>query len=685
MSFLYPAFLFALFALAIPVIIHLFNFRRYKTLYFSNVQLLKLIKQESRKKSQLKQLIILFARLLAIASLVFAFSQPYIPLNDRTSKSAHQIVFIYIDNTFSMKNINEKGQILEQAKLKAIEIANSYLVGTQFVILTSDLLPQHQFILSKEQFIQQVTEIKESPKSPKFSEIYGSVIRSISSSPQKADKTFYFLSDFQKINIDLESIKPDSSVWTYLLPFKSDKTNNLLIDSCWFEVPGRKIGQQEKLFARLKNLSEQAYQNIPIRLTINDSLRAISNISIAGHEGATIELNYTNNTEGIQLCKIELDDYPIIYDNSYFMSYQVKGKMKALGIFNPLNNNSHYLKTLFNEDELIGYDEMPENNVLISKLKDYQCIFMLNNQKISSGLKSELISFVEQGGALVLSPNRTNNFEDYNALLTGLNANTVELFDTASMGISEINYSHVLYKDVFKKQEADADLPIIRGFLRFTDQIQKVETSLLKFRNGKDALSAYRFGNGNVYSFNFPVDKSNFNFIRHVIFVPTVYNIVLNSEELQKYAYSIESDEPVILNQISFQEKLNELKLINIQTKDEFKVSVRNSGIGRKQLVLNDVISEAGHYLVNAGNHTIQSVSYNFSRKESIPEFYSTEDISNQIKSNNLKQIQLIDATENNFSTILNDLNNGKQFWKLFILLTMFFLSCEMAVIRLWK
>ncbi|MDO9613526.1 MAG: BatA domain-containing protein, partial [Bacteroidota bacterium] len=45
MSFLYPVFLFALLALAIPVIIHLFNFRRYKTLYFSNVTLLKLIKK----------------------------------------------------------------------------------------------------------------------------------------------------------------------------------------------------------------------------------------------------------------------------------------------------------------------------------------------------------------------------------------------------------------------------------------------------------------------------------------------------------------------------------------------------------------------------------------------------------------------------------------------------------------
>ncbi len=682
MSFLYPVFLFALFALAIPVIIHLFNFRRFKTVYFSNVTLLKLIKKESRKKSQIKQLIILAARLLAIASLVFAFSRPFIPLNNRTTKAAQQIVAIYIDNTFSMKNVNEKGQLLEQAKLKAIEIANSYRSGTQYLILTSDLLPQHQFLLNKEQFNQQITEIKESTRSPKFSEIYAQVIRSISGTTKKADKVFYFISDFQKNGIDFETIKTDSAVWTYLLPFNSDKTNNLIIDSCWFEVPGRKIGQQEKLFVRLKNLSEQAYQNIPVRLTINDSLRAISNISITGQQESIVELNYTNNKEGIQLCKVELDDYPIIYDNSYFLSYHVRGQMKALGIFNPLNNSSGYLKALFAGDELVAYDEFPENNVQIAQLKNYQCIFMINNQKISSGLKSELVSFVEQGGSLVLFPNRTNNFDDYNALLAGLNGNTVTSIDTASMGISEINYAHALYKEVFKKQEANADLPVAHGFLRFSEQIQKIETPLLKFRNGKNALSTHRFGNGNVYSFAFPIDKSNFNFIRHVVFVPTVYNMVLNSEEPQKYAYSIDVDEPVILNQNQLPEELN---LINLQTKEEFKVSARNSGTGHKQLNLSDLIDGAGHYLIKDGDKTIQSGSYNFARKESVPEFYTTENIQDQIKDNNLKQIQLITATEEQFSEILQDLNNGKQLWKLFIALAIFFLMCEIAVIRFWK
>lgn len=685
MSFLYPAFLFALLALAIPVIIHLFNFKRYKTLFFSNVQLLKRIKQESKKKSQLKQLIILASRLLAIAALVFAFSQPYIPLNDRTTQAAQQIVSVYIDNTFSMKNVNEQGQLLEQGKLKAIEIANSYHAGTQFAIQTSDLLAEHQFIFSKEQFIQQVTEIKESSRSPKFSEIYRQSIQPLSTGPRNAERLLYVLSDFQKGGMDFESLKADSSVWTYLLPFQSDKTSNLLIDTCWFEVPGRKIGQQEKLFVHLKNLSEQAYQNIPVRLTINDSLRAISNVNIGGQQEATLELNYTNNNEGIQLCKVELDDYPIIYDNSYFMSYQVKGRMRALGIFNPSNNSSNYLKALFADDELIGYDEFSENNVQISQLKDYQCIFMINNQKISSGLQSELIQFVEQGGSLVLIPNMTNNFEDYNALLAGLNGNTVASFDTASMGISEINYAHPLYKDVFKKQEVNASLPVVSGYVRFSDQIQRVETPLLKFRNGKNALSTHRFGNGNVYSFSFPIDQSNFSFVRHVIFVPTVYNMVLNSEELQRYAYSIENDEPVVLNQHQLPRQLDELQLINVQTRDEYKVSARNSGIGIQQLVIGDLISQAGHYLVNDDDQSIQSISYNFPRKESIPEFYSPDELNDQIGANDLEQFQLVDISKGNFMEILQELNNGKQLWKLFIFLTIFFLACEMAVIRFWK
>jgi len=572
--------------------------------------------------------------------------------------------------------------LLEQAKIKAIEIANSYPAGTQFLILTNDFNAGNQFPLNKEQFVRQVSEIKDCASSPKLSDVYSQAIGSISASAKKAEKTLYILSDFQKNSANFESFKPDSSVWTYLFPFKAGTTNNLLIDSCWFETPGRKIGQAEKLYVRIKNLSEQAYQNIPIRLTINDSLKAISNINIAALEESVQELNYTNNSQGIQLCKVELDDYPIVFDNSYHLSYLVRAKLRALGISNPHNNGSQYLNALFADDELVGYDEFQENNVQVSLLKNYQCIFLINNQNISSGLKSELTSFVERGGSLVIFPNKMKSYDEYNALLNSLNGKPIAEFDTVSMGISEINYNHELYREVFKKQENEADLPVIKGFTSYADQMQKQETALLKFRNGKNALSTHSFGDGTVYTFAFPLNQSNFIFVRHIIFVPTVYNMVLYSGEPQKYAYSTEGDEIVILNQNPNSDKL---KIVNVQTKDEFKTSVRSHGTEKKQLIMDELPKEAGHHLVMNGGEILQSISYNYPRKESIPEFYSEDDLQKLIQSSEFKQFQLIESSNLNFSETVQNLNNGKQLWKFFIILAIFFLLCEIAIIRFWK
>jgi len=681
MSFIYPVFLFALLVLVIPVLIHLFNFKRYQTLYFSNVPLLKLIRQESKKKSQLKQLLILLSRLMAFAFLVFAFSRPYFPSAGRESNSARQIVAIYIDNSFSMKAEGEKGQLLEQAKFKAIEIANSYPVGTQFLVLTCDFLPQHEFLFNKDQFLQQVSEIKESCHSPKLSQVYAQAVRIISSSAKKAEKTFYVLSDFQKNSSDLNVLKTDPTLWTYLLPFKAGKTNNLLIDSCWFDVPGRKIGQQEKLFVRVKNLSPQSYQNIPIRLTINDSLKAISNITIAGNEESVQELNYTNNSNGIQLCKVELDDYPIIYDNSFYLSYRVHGKINALGIFNPRNNGSDYLKTLFAEDELINYADYPESNIQISQFKTAQCIFLINNQALGSGVKTELSEFVNDGGSLVIFPDRVVNPGEFNTLLSAVDGKSILSFDTTSMNISNINYNHEIYREVFKRQETEADLPVIKGHVVFADQMQKPETPLLTFRNGKSALTVHSFGKGNVYTFAFPLDKTNLNFIKHVLFVPTLYNMVLNSGDPQEYARSTENEEPVILNQ---QQESGELKIVNVQTKEEFLVSLRTIGGGKKQLLLDEIPKTSGYYLVQNGAQILQPISYNYPRTESISEYYTSAEFEKTIGSSNLKNVHLLDS-EAGFNEALQKLTSENQLWKYCILLVLLFLLCEVAIIRFWK
>ena len=95
MTYQNPHLLYALFAIAIPIIIHLFNFRKHKTIYFSSIRFLKEIKEENKKKSKLKNILILLSRILAIAFLVLAFSKPYIPIKNQQKT---ENIFIYIDN-----------------------------------------------------------------------------------------------------------------------------------------------------------------------------------------------------------------------------------------------------------------------------------------------------------------------------------------------------------------------------------------------------------------------------------------------------------------------------------------------------------------------------------------------------------------------------------------------------------
>ena len=102
-------------------------------------------------------------------------------------------------------------------------------------------------------------------------------------------------------------------------------------------------------------------------------------------------------------------------------------------------------------------------------------------------------------------------------------------------------------------------------------------------------------------------------------------------------------------------------------------------------MILDELPKKAGHFLIKDGNTTIQSVSYNFSRKESIPEFYSIDELRKLIHSTEFKQFQIIESTDVSFSETLQNLNNGKQLWKYFLIMAILFIFCEMAIIRFWK
>jgi len=686
MNFLYPVFLFALFAVIIPILIHLFSFRRFTTVYFSNVNYLKNIRKESQKKSRLKNLLILASRILAVSSLVVAFAQPFIPAGHKPASQLKAVVGIYIDNSFSMNALSTGGQLLEVARTKAIDIAGAYPPDTRFMVITNDLLPQHQHVFNKEQFIRQVSEIKSSPRSLPLSRIVARLSGNLSKLDDHPAMTAWYLSDFQTVTTDLEHIRNDSLMLNYLMPLTPGVTANLFIDSCWMEFPAHKQGQEERLKVRITNRSEEAYQNLPLKFYLNDTLKALGNFTIDPGGEQVVELKYMNMNSGVQTGYAEISDFPFVHDNTWFLNYRVQPSLKALAVYDGGYGGKSgvpYLRALFREDEYVQFEEASLENLQFSRLSSFNTIFLLNIKTLSSGFIHELKKAAENGATVVLFPELDGETATYNNFLNLMQANRITGIDTSRQKIAAIEWNNPVYDQVFKGRIDNAEFPAVNGHFSFTEDVRIPETRLIWFRNNAKAVSVQGTGDGNLIVFSFPLSTLNQEFARDMLFVPTLYSLVINSLPRQRIAYSIGENSVATLSRQNIPDGAALTALS--PSGEEF---IPESGISegnRLRINLTDFFNVAGHYQVKANGNAVDAISMNYDRKESAPELMSADELRAGIGLNNLTYTSVIEDAGKNITEVFSEITTGKKLWKWFLASALLFLLAEGLIVRFWK
>src|SRR6185503_16475382 len=103
MSFLAPAFLAALAAIGIPVIIHLINRERKVVVEFPSLMFLQRIPYRSVRRQKLRHILLLAMRCLAIALLVAAFARPFFAKRvSAIATTGARVVVILLDRSASM-------------------------------------------------------------------------------------------------------------------------------------------------------------------------------------------------------------------------------------------------------------------------------------------------------------------------------------------------------------------------------------------------------------------------------------------------------------------------------------------------------------------------------------------------------------------------------------------------------
>jgi hypothetical protein len=677
MKFIYPEILYGLAALAIPVIVHLFNFRKFKKVDFPNVAFLREIKQETQSKSRLRHLLILLSRMLAITAIVFAFAQPYIPVEGGSASGSRKVVSIFLDNSFSMQGESEEGPMLEVARNKALEIVDQFGPSDRFQLLTQDFEARHQRLVSKDEIISLIGEVGISSSSHFMSDIMARQKEALLKG--EGDRHLFLVSDFQKSASDLASCVADTSIRTILVPTQSESEQNVYLDSAWFATPVRQLNEPEILFSRSLTSGSETQQNIPVNLSINGLQKAVSTTSVEPGIPVDTVFRFSNTESGWMLGKIHIDDYPVNFDDDYYLSYKVADKIRVLEIKGTDVIRDHLLN-LYGEDSFFSFSSVSEGAVNYSDFANYDLIVVNQIVAPSSGLAAELRKFSENGGSIVFIPHAEANPEALNSFLLSMGTgDNTDGTISAEVRVASLDTQHYLYSGIFERTPGNMDLPAMQSYMLLRRSSKSNSRQLMTLNTGDPFLTLYEIGFGRFYIFSGSLSAESGNLAQHAIFPTTMLRIAEYSQPFSPLAYEIGSDEPVELRNVSLTAD-GVLKIIHTETGREFIPEHRQTG-GLTQLFVHGNLSESGHYAVLSGTDTLGYVAFNYPRMESPLEQWSEDDIQDNISAMQLGYSILGESMES-ISKAVNDLSQGRQLWRSMIILALIFLAVEILLIK---
>lgn len=673
MHFLYPGFLFALGALAIPVIVHLFNFRRYQKVYFSNVQFLKELQEQQSSRRNLKERLILAARLLALLFLVLAFAKPFIPQNQSAKTSKQQVVSIFVDNSYSMQTLGKEGSLLDEAKRHAKEIAASYGINDRFQLLTQDFEGKHQRLLSRDEFNDAVDEVKISPQSRTLQQIVNRQQSLIKTQPGN-EASIFILSDYQA-NMGRNKLTGiDSTIAINFVQLKANKLPNVAVDSAWLLSAVHRPNENEKLVVRLHNYADEKADKVPLKLAVNGQQKALGSFNLDPRAVQNDTLSFSGLQAGWQQGQLTLQDNPVTFDNQFYFTFNVKNQLPVLLINGGMANQ--FLKAVFATDQFFVTTNVQDGNVDYAALSNYPLIVLSDVKSVSPGLAQQLKSYVSKGGSLVVFQSADEDISAYKALLMPMNAAYPEKLVNEPVKVSGININSSVFKNVFEQMPEHPDLPVVKKYYQLNASGQNISENLLTMPGNQPFFAGYKSGSGQVYVSAVPLDEDFSNIQHHSLLLPLMFRIALLSGHDQPLFYTLGEDETIESPPV----QVNEKQLLKLVKNNTSIIPDARQQEGSTLLYISDQLKETGNYKLMKQDSMLSVIAFNDNRKESDMTYLAAADLKKLSPEGNF-----ISAATPSLKSELTSINLGLQLWKFCIILTLIFIAAEILLVRYYK
>jgi hypothetical protein len=641
MQFKHPEFLYALILLIIPIIVHLFQLRRFQKVEFTNVKFLKSIIQQSRKSSILKKWLVLCTRLMIYALIILAFAQPYTAVNDNFTAKSETV--IYLDNSFSMQANSNNGTLLNKA---IQELLASVDTKDEFSLFTNN----NTFKKTTVNAIKNdIIQLDYSPKQLSYDAVLLNA-KQLFSKDKNTLKNLVVISDFQQKENPLPA-PTDSTFTTKIVQLLPTNTYNISIDTVY--ISNTTIDNLE-LTVKLSNQGETT-NNLPVSLYNADNLIAKSALTFENE--ATTSFTIQNN----QLFngKISIEDSNLQYDNALYFNINNSDKIKVLAIN---QTDDSFLNKLYTDDEF-EYLSAPINSLNYNSIDEQNLIILNEIKDPLNALIMALKRFKSNGGTIIIIPSDELILSSYNQLLNTLSNNVFANQIENEKRVTTINFSHPLLTNVFDKKVSNFQYPKVSAYFNSSSPFN---SNILSFEDNTPFLFNYE----QVYVFTAALNDNNSNFKYSPLIVPVFYNIGKQSLKIPQLYYTIGNE-----HKIDIKTQLKQDDILTLRDNNGSVIPQQQTYTNKVELITNEYPENDGIISVYNKDQLLNYLSFNYNRDESQLTYYSVSSNSNQTIENSIEKA--IDEIKS--STFVNEL------WKWFVIFALAFLVIEMLILKFLK
>jgi len=677
MNFLFPAFLAALGVVLIPILLHLFHLRRFKTFYFSNLAFIKKLEVSSKSARKLKNLLVLISRVLALIFLILAFAQPFWNKTENQNEGAQEVRIIYIDNSYSMTSLGVEGELMSQARTMAKELISKDPVGSKFLIISNFFNGEEMRLLGQADAIDYIDALPIAPF-PKPAEAIFSRIEDLKQQLNIAGELI-ILSDGQRnqwqttqgINI------------TYPVKFvqlKPENIVNLSVDSIWTNIPVMRPGAPYELNVRIKNNTPEQVTSATLNLRV-DQNKQLVNVDFSGERSKIITLNYVSPINpGFYEIEAEIEDNQVHFDDVLYSSFQVLKNM-SVGIVHGLDATKN-VELVYGLDAYYQTQVWNQNQMNLDASGNVQLLVINQLTSIDGGIKQRIINNAKDGKAVVLIPHPQCDVNSWNALLGELQMPLIQKSDSGSMYINSIRMENQFFTGLFDNPNPKIQIPVRRKTKLVSTGSRSLP--LITFSDGSPFLARSSNQDFNIFLFNADLHKGNGNLLSSDLFsalflrigevsgdIQPMFSSIGESREMRYKMNDYKENEPISMvnEQISFiprQQFANGVLKILFSSKTE-------------ELMLN-----AGYYMLQSKEDVLGITALNFPRFESDLTFFTPEELEINMRNAGIENFSVDQVSESyEINKVPSKLQSG--LWRIFLLLALLFFLIEMSLIKFWR